>query len=250
MMSGVFSDVALSRRLERAEGHACAMYAESREGSEWKNFGGVYAMFNGIDSVVTQSFGLGLFEDLTVPSLHAIERFFQLRGAAVVQEVSPFAGVAALGLLCERRYRPVEISNVLCRASTGDFGENGVARVASPEDAGLWADVMSRGWGAPVESGPLPKDSVRFLAGVDGETGAAAALCLHDGVALFGGAATVPELRCRGLQTALIEKRLRYAANHGCDIAMIVTEPGSASQRNAERHGFRVAYTRTKWRLG
>jgi hypothetical protein len=23
--------------------------------------------------------------------------------------------------------------------------------------------------------------------------------------------------------------------------------PGSASQRNAERHGFRIAYTRTKW---
>jgi hypothetical protein len=23
--------------------------------------------------------------------------------------------------------------------------------------------------------------------------------------------------------------------------------PGSPSQRNAERHGFRIAYTRTKW---
>jgi hypothetical protein len=25
--------------------------------------------------------------------------------------------------------------------------------------------------------------------------------------------------------------------------------PGSASQRNAERQGFRIAYTRMKWRL-
>jgi len=25
--------------------------------------------------------------------------------------------------------------------------------------------------------------------------------------------------------------------------------PGSASQRNAERNGFRIAYTRIKWRL-
>jgi hypothetical protein len=24
--------------------------------------------------------------------------------------------------------------------------------------------------------------------------------------------------------------------------------PGSGSQRNAERHGFRIAYTRIKWR--
>jgi hypothetical protein len=27
----------------------------------------------------------------------------------------------------------------------------------------------------------------------------------------------------------------------------MVTQPGSGSQRNAERHGFRIAYTRTKW---
>ena len=25
--------------------------------------------------------------------------------------------------------------------------------------------------------------------------------------------------------------------------------PGSASQRNGERHGFRIAYTRIKWHL-
>ena len=31
---------------------------------------------------------------------------------------------------------------------------------------------------------------------------------------------------------------------------MMVTEAGSQSQRNAERAGFRIAYTRTKWRLG
>jgi hypothetical protein len=28
-----------------------------------------------------------------------------------------------------------------------------------------------------------------------------------------------------------------------------VTEAGSQSQRNAERKGFRIAYTRTKWQL-
>jgi len=28
---------------------------------------------------------------------------------------------------------------------------------------------------------------------------------------------------------------------------MMCAAPGSASQRNAERQGFRIAYTRTKW---
>jgi GNAT superfamily N-acetyltransferase len=74
-------------------------------------------------------------------------------------------------------------------------------------------------------------------------------LCLHDGVALFSGSATLPTMRRRGLQTALLEARLRYAHEHGCDLAMMVAEAGSQSQRNAERRGFQVAYTRTKWRL-
>jgi hypothetical protein len=42
---------------------------------------------------------------------------------------------------------------------------------------------------------------------------------------------------------------MRYAFEHGCDLAMMAAEAGSNSQRNAERKGFRIAYTRTKWRL-
>jgi GNAT superfamily N-acetyltransferase len=72
---------------------------------------------------------------------------------------------------------------------------------------------------------------------------------LHQGVALFGGASTVPEMRRRGLQATLLEARMRYAFQQGCDLAMMVTETGSQSQRNAERKDFRIAYTRTKWRL-
>jgi len=78
---------------------------------------------------------------------------------------------------------------------------------------------------------------------------ATAGLVLHDRVALLAGASTVPEARGQGAQRAGLATRLRYAAEAGCDLAMIVTEPGGASQRNAERNGFRIAYTRTKWRL-
>jgi GNAT superfamily N-acetyltransferase len=72
---------------------------------------------------------------------------------------------------------------------------------------------------------------------------------LSGGVALLAGASTVPEGRGKGAQHALLEARLRFAREHGCDLAVINTAPGSASQRNAERHGFRIAYTRIKWRL-
>ena len=124
----------------------------------------------------------------------------------------------------------------------------------------MWADLSARGWadGNPELLGFLEqfgalafarKESVNFVAELDGKSGATGMLCLHDGVALFAGASTVPEMRRRGLQAALLEARMRYAYEHGYSLAMMVTEAGSQSQRNAERKGFRIAYTRTKWRL-
>ena len=87
-----------------------------------------------------------------------------------------------------------------------------------------------------------------FLAEADGAAIATGGLTIHGGVALLAGASTVPEGRRLGAQNALLAARLHFAAEQGCDIAMMCALPGSASQRNAERHGFRIAYTRVKWR--
>jgi hypothetical protein len=265
----VFSDRALSRRLERAEGYACAQFAEARRrifpdsGAEWIECAGAYAVFDGVDSPVTQSFGLGIFEDLTAASLDTIEDFFFERGAATDHEVSPIAGVAALNLLCSRNYRPIEISSVMWRPveRVAPEGDRGITvRISGPGEEDLWSNINRRGWGgehpelleliSQMTVVSFARDgSVCFLAEIDGQAGAAGALCLHDGVALFAGATTVPELRRRGLQRALLRARMRYAFEQGCELAMMVAEAGSNSQRNAEREGFRVAYTRTKWRL-
>ena len=265
----IFADLALSRRLERAEGHACVQFAEARRslfpesGSEWMECGGAYAVFDGAGSPVTQTFGLGLFEELSAASLDKIESFFLDRGAEVLHEVSPLAGLSALNLLCERQYRPVEISNVLYRpvetAPSQDHGNIHV-RPTAAEEAQLWSDISAKGWThehpefldffqQTVSVSSRREHSLCFLAELDGTPGAAGALCIHEGVALFAGSATIPEMRGRGLQAALLEERMRYACDAGCDLAMMVAEAGSRSQRNAERKGFRIAYTRTKWRL-
>jgi GNAT superfamily N-acetyltransferase len=220
-------------------------------------------VFDGAESPATQTFGLGMFEELTAETLNIIERFYLDRGAPVFHEVSPLAGVAALDLLCARNYRPIEISSVLYRAVTNTTVQehtNVRVRVTGPHEAALWAQVNAQGWSHEhpeladfiLESGALAsarEQSVCFLGELDGEPGAAGTLCIDEGVALFGGAATVPQFRRRGLQGALLEARMRYAADHGCDLAMMVAEAGSNSQRNAERKGFQIAYTRTKWRL-
>jgi hypothetical protein len=86
-----------------------------------------------------------------------------------------------------------------------------------------------------------------FLAELDGEPIAAAGLSMATDIALFAGAATIPSARKRGAQAALFQARLEFAAARGSDLAMVVTQPGSGSQRNAERQGFRPVYSRTKW---
>ncbi len=266
----IFADLDLARRLERAEGRSCLEFAEARgrvhpqSGATWMECAGAYAVFDGVNSPVTQSFGLGLFEPLSPASLDTIEAFFLDRKAIVVHEVSPLAGVATLDLLCTRGYRPIELSSVLHRPverpAAKAYPDGVTVRESGVEDAPLWAQINARGWGHNDpqlmdflgEFGPVAfarEHTVNFIADLDGQPGAAGGLSLHDGVALFAGAATIPELRRRGLQAALLEARLRYASDHGYDLAMMVAEAGSQSQRNAERQGFRIAYTRTKWQL-
>jgi hypothetical protein len=265
----IFSDLALSRRLERAEGFACAQYAQARRRqfpeskAEWTECGGAYAVFDGVSSPCTQTFGLGIFEELSEQTLDQIELFFSSHAAPVVHEVSPFAGVAALDLLCRRGYRPIELSSVMfqpvLQANTNLAGSVTV-RITEPHESELWSKISARGW-APdhpelmdflMDFGAVTaarEQTVCFLAEADGNPGAAGVMTMHEGIALFGGASTVPELRKRGLQTALLEARMRCAFDHCCDLAMMVALPGSDSQRNAERKGFQIAYTRTKWQL-
>jgi hypothetical protein len=119
-------------------------------GAEWMECAGAYAVFDGIGSPATQTFGLGIFEDLTAASLDVIERFFRDRGAQVLHEVSPHAGVAALGLLCARQYKPAEISNVMVRPVEKPMAKDRgtiAVRVTGPDEAQLWNDI-SPGAGA------------------------------------------------------------------------------------------------------
>ena len=265
----IFADLELAKRLEAAEGYGCAQFADARKKldptspSTWMTCAGATVVFDGVDAPTTQTFGFGLFDELTPKALDEIERFFQDRGAEVMHEVCPFAGIRTAELLCRRGYSPIEISNVMYRPvqkSGEDLSPNIRVRIVTADEAELWSSISARGWAHEHpeleeflrglgEVCVARKNSPCFLAEIDGVPGAAGALIIHKGVALFGGAATVPALRRLGLQAALLHERMDYAAEQGCDLAMMVAEAGSNSQRNAERKGFRVAYTRLKWRL-
>lgn len=264
------ADADLSRRLERAEAQANLDFVEARarafpeRGAEWTCEEGTFALFDGIDSPLTQTFGLGMAGPVSADGFERIEAFFERKGAPTLHEVSPLADPSTLSRLNERGYEPFEFTSILYRPSSGappvERPEGRVAvRITSSNEVEHWAAISARGWASEarelgdfmLELGRVSAQrasAVCFLAEIEGVAVAAGALAIHEGVALLAGASTVPEGRRRGAQQALLAARLQYAADRGCDVAMIGALPGSASQRNAERQGFRVAYTRMKWR--
>ncbi|MGH9941656.1 MAG: hypothetical protein ACRD9R_04760 [Pyrinomonadaceae bacterium] len=268
----LFSDVTLSRRLERAEGRGNAEFVEARarlfpdSGARWIEVAGAYAMYDGAMSPLTQTFGLGLFQPVTEGELETIEKFFRERDAPVFHEVSPLADdPALLALLNERGYQPVELTTVMYRPIergrpvAAARNEKIEVRLIREGEEQLWADTAAEGWSEFAELADFMQeigqisarraDALSSLAELDGRAIATGVLSICDGVALLAGASTVPSGRQQGAQLALLDSRLRYAGERGCDIAMMCAAPGSASQRNAERQGFRIAYTRIKWHL-
>lgn len=264
-----FADIDLARRLERTEARGNANFVEARAeafpdvGATWIEVAGAYALFDGVGSPVTQTFGLGVFQPVTATELDQIEEFFQSRGAEIFHDVCPLADQSVFTLLGERHYKPVEFSNVLYQPISTDLrlqasrNEKVKVRVVEKDEVDLWAQTAFEGWSEFTEVADFLRDlgEVKkrskgpcFLAELDGKPIATGALTIAGDVALLAGASTIPTARRQGAQLALLEERLRYAATRGCTVAMMAAQPGSGSQRNAERHGFRIAYTRTKWR--
>lgn len=122
------------------------------------------------------------------------------------------------------------------RAIAAGFAADG--KPATEEDAALWARVIRADFVSA------------FAAVVGGRIVGGGAIEIHPKVvgdataaALFG-LSVLPEFRRKGIQSALIAARLRAAANAGCTIATIGARPGVATERNARRMGFQVAYTK------
>jgi GNAT superfamily N-acetyltransferase len=196
-----------------------------------------------------------------------MEGFFQQLGAPIFHEVSPLASPETLQLLTERGYRAIEFTNVLFQplqqAGLRDEHQPNTqlqVRRAAAGEALLWSQTSARGWsteGPELESFMLnfgfivahAEGMQSFLVEDAGQPIASGGLYVQGTVALLAGASTVPEGRGRGAQRALLAARLHWAARHGCTMAMMCAQPGSQSQRNAQRAGFQVAYTRLKWQL-
>jgi Acetyltransferase (GNAT) family len=267
-------DFALARRLEAAEEFGMVRYADClaqldpASGAAWIAIGGGHAAFAGVGSPATQAVNVGMAGPVSREEFDQLENFYFSRGSVCQIVACPLAEPSFLGFVRDRGYRLTEFNSVLMRELSpgesfpGPPADIELRRVTSKE-ADLWARTVAQGFAADLpEFSAKPgasvdltgvmrpfatvKDSLAYLAFVgDRAAGGGGGMLLPDPniVALFG-SSTLGEFRGRGIQTALIYARLREGVATGCKLAVIVTWPGSVSQRNAERCGFHLAYTK------
>lgn len=261
----IFADLALARRLEAADAWFKLSYVEAQAalrpelGATVEPVADSYAVYAGPGSPLNRAVGLGMEGPVGAEVLEQVERFFHSRGALVRIDVCPLADPSLVEGLNRRNYYLAEFKNVWARPLRGDEGLTPSAagvqvRAARPEEAALWIRTVSQGFAGRDDVSPGDQEiaapnfymptAICFLVWVEGEVAGGGAMAIYRGLAAFFSASTRPAFRGRGVQTALLHARLAAATAAGCDLALVHTAPGNASQRNVQRMGFCLAYTK------
>lgn len=243
--------------LAAAEGAASAMNEGSFSQAFTMEAAGGKAVFFGPGSPLSQALHIGLRGPVSTGDVDRLEAAFLQHNAPVVISLCPYADPTALGEISRRGYRIAHFENTLVRRIRPEDSFNfkpGVRR-AELSDRRPWCETVMGGFS---EDGQLNEDlmrglesifnsraSMQYLVESQGAIAAGASMFAGGGIALLAGDSTLHSHRGRGYQRAPIDARLRHAAESGCDLAMACTLPGTVSQRNYERCGFQVAYTKT-----
>jgi GNAT superfamily N-acetyltransferase len=254
--SASFADAALARRLEAAEAVNARGCSASAPGAEFLDIAGGCAIFVGAASPLTQAVGIGLDGPVSEAEVAALESFFRARNARAAIDLCPLADPALLEILGQRGYRATEFNNVLVKRLAGAeiVLAQRVRRALAGEDD-LWSHTVGRGFfdqgdltTAEMDVGraifAMPGALCYLAAGEAGAPAGGGALAVRGGLATLFADSTIAAFRRRGLHRELISARLNEAIAQGCDTATASTLPGGASQRNYERLGFEVVYTK------
>ena len=269
----LFAGTDLAERIENAERTLISEAAQeaARRTPEGRCFamplaGGV-AAWAGEGSPLNKIAGLGFHGPLNEAELEAVESAYSERSCPVQVELSTAGDPSIAALLTRRGYILVGFENVLALA-LAPGREAVIAKAVEIRDSpdsefDLWLDLVVTGFASPDTQGvasheEFPREViasamrdcmaangfVRSLALHDGIPAGGGSLRLHAGVAQLCGAATLPALRRRSVQSSLLEARLAQAAAAGSDVAVVTTQPGSKSQQNVQRQGFELVYAR------
>jgi len=269
----MFADSVLAARIDRAESRLTSGAAEAiRDAGLQKRvviipIAGGTAVYAGPAAPMNKLIGLGFDGPLDLYLLNEVEREWRGRAEPVRVELSILAHPTVGEVLTGRGYRLHGFENVLGRSLKALEPANSnpelTVEVLQDKDAATWMDIAVSSFLELDGTGSGPDDSisreemarvlsefmvvpgfVRYLGRIGGKAVGEAAMRLDGGLAQIAGAGTLPAFRGRGMQKALIARRLVEARAAGCDLAVVTTAPGSRSQDNVMRRGFELLYTR------
>jgi len=261
-----FVDKPLARRFESAEEMPQVLYAhvfqKSRPeiGAAEEEICGGHMVFAGLGSPIGRATGVGFDRAITAEDLDRIEQFYRANNAPSQVDLTPLHEPAVFELFKERGYGIAELNNVLYRKL--DPGEkfppppnSCIVRRSPADEAEITGNIVEtaffpdgapegfRGLIAPLYQMETARAFVAIIDNKPVACGTGLVIPEHRVFALCG-AGTLSEYRGRGLQTALLRARMSAAIEAGCEYAVVVTQGGTTSQRNAERLGFQVAYSK------
>ncbi len=229
-------------------------------GAAFEPICGGHMIFAGLNSPIGRAVGMGFDGPVKESDLERLEAFYRSHHAPAQLDICPLSDASLLELVKARGYGIAELNNVLYRTleNLEAFSPSPEIKIlpGRPEEALQFSQIVTRSF---FENGNEPAGFAEMLApmfqcertltffaqmGQIPVAGAAGMMIPEHGTFALFGAGTLPEFRGRGLQTTLLKTRLQAAADAGCELAVVVTNGGSASQRNCLRLGFQVAYSK------
>jgi hypothetical protein len=252
----VFADLVLAQRIEAAEAANARGCTAIRCEADTIEVGGGCAVYAGADSPLNHAVGVGLNGPVGGAEIDRLEAFFRCRGAKVSLELCPLADPGLVTALGERGYRVTEFNNVLVKRVAGtEMVLTPHVRRALPDEGDLWSHTVGRGFfdehdlttdemGVGRAIFAMPGALCYLGATESGEPAAGGAAAVYGGLMTLFADSTIARHRRLGLHRELIAARLNEALAQRCELATASTLPGSGSQRNYERLGFEVIYTR------
>ncbi|MBX3102298.1 MAG: GNAT family N-acetyltransferase [Bacteroidetes bacterium] len=243
--------------------------AQGLPAAEQSLAGGIMA-FTGVSSPLTQAVGMGVqLAEYTAAEIagyvQQLQQFFLSRGASPAIELNHLASPLWAAALARAGFVPEEYSSVLLLELCDGIPPLPVLPPgyaieplpgAEPCRTPALAAILT-GFGLPVTPDNLgfqylwytSPGSAQWMATYEGEP-VAGANCFRQGAySLLSGASTVPAHRGKGLQKALVAARLHHLQAQGVERVAVVTGPGTVSEQNMLKLGFRMVYGRTRWVL-
>lgn len=228
-------------------------------GSQTFELGGGHAVLCGAGLYVNRALAFGLEQSVTVDDFAELEARADALGVDAAVEITPVTDHSVSEIANDRHYRVDGFKTAHVRSLDdqiiGAPDPSIVVERADDELLEVWSETTATGWGHTTSAARRASDAFSRAAAVVDQRGfvialdsqgrrplGCASLTIRDGIATLGGMSTIPSERGRGVQGVLINHRLRFGQDAGCDLATSSTVPGGGSERNLVRAGFRPLY--------